>query len=155
MRDIQHEAYVIIEHCQRILAEYLEPKGGEAKEAISKLLAILDGPRVQRFKKAALNPDHPPAQHASRLAADQERFRRQQNARTKALGVTINWIVRWDRASGSRQWQWEDRYNTNTPVYASWSADVQDNGDIVVTRTEYGYLSAHSENGDPKESPSE
>ena len=100
-----------------------------------------------------MNPDKPPEKHAARLAADQARFRAEQNARTQALGVTINWTLRWDRASGCRQWQWEDRTNTKTPVYASWAADVQENGDIVVTRTEYGYLPAANEKGDPEEPP--
>jgi len=87
-----------------------------------------------------MNPDSPPEKHASRLAVDQARFRYQQNARTQALGVTINWTVRWDRAEGFRQWTWDDRTDTKTTRYALWSADVQENGDIVVTRTEYGYL---------------
>lgn len=145
MRDIQHEAYVIIEDLQKILAENTQPIGEDAKTMVEELRDILDGPRVQRFKKAALNPDQPPEEHASRLAADQARFRNEQQTRAKALGVTLNWTVRWDRATGSRQWTWEDRLNYDTPVYAEWKADVQEGGEIVVTRTEYGYLPAPRE----------
>lgn len=145
MREIHHEAYVIIEDCQKILAEYLEPTGGEAKDTISRLLAILDGPRVQRFKKAALNPDNPPEQHASRLAADQARFRNEQNERAKTLGVTIDWIVRWDSATAQRRWTWDDKLNYDLPRYAEWRAAVKESGEIVVTRTEYGYLPAPNE----------
>lgn len=45
-------ALSIIEDCQRILTEYLPPDGPDAKETISRLLELLDGPRWRELKDA-------------------------------------------------------------------------------------------------------
>lgn len=46
-----NEALSIIKDCQNILAEYLPPEGpnSDPKKTISKLLGILDGPRVRNL----------------------------------------------------------------------------------------------------------
>ncbi|CCB65234.1 hypothetical protein [Hyphomicrobium sp. MC1] len=76
---------------------------------------------------------------ASRLAADQKRFRKAQFARLKELGIIVNWTVRAEFAIATRQWRWADGNNINKTVYADRRYEVKA-GQIVVTRTEYGYL---------------
>ncbi len=41
------KAQQIVIDCQQILVEHLAPDGQDAKETISRLLAILDGPRAK------------------------------------------------------------------------------------------------------------
>lgn len=44
-------AMQVIDDCTAILAEHLPPDGPDAKATITRLLEILDGPRVRELKR--------------------------------------------------------------------------------------------------------
>jgi hypothetical protein len=76
---------------------------------------------------------------AARLAADQERFRAAQSERWKKLGVIVVWTGRQEFMTAHRKWEWGDGSEIDKTAFADWRYTVK--GDqIVVTRTEFGFL---------------
>ena len=75
---------------------------------------------------------------AARLKADQKRFIRRQTERLKAMGIYPAFAVSPDHVRVTDQKSYEDRDKPDI-LYGEWTA-VDKDGEILVTRTEYGYL---------------
>jgi hypothetical protein len=74
----------------------------------------------------------------ARPKADQKRFMDRQSERLKQMGVHPAFSVSPDHIMVSAQQSYEDRKKPAV-LYAEWNA-VEKDDEIVVTRTEYGYL---------------
>jgi hypothetical protein len=92
--------------------------------------------------------------YASRLKADQRRFRDRQTARLREVGIDVGWTISSVHATATPQWKWEYRNKFDRTVYADWRAEEID-GHVIVTRTEYGYLPKKVTLVEPRTSASE
>ena len=81
---------------------------------------------------------------AARLKADQKRFIDRQSERLKQMGIHPAFTVCPVHIRVTDQKSYDDRQKPDV-LYAEWTA-VEKHGEIVVTRTEYGYL----KNGEPE-----
>ena len=75
---------------------------------------------------------------AARLKADQRRFMDRQSSRLKQIGIHPAFTVSQVHIRVTDQKSYEHRHTPDI-LYAEWTAKEGD-GQIVVTRAEYGYL---------------
>jgi hypothetical protein len=75
---------------------------------------------------------------AARLKADQKRFMARQSERLKVMGIHPDFTVCADHVRVTDQKSYEERDKPDV-LYGEWTAKEADD-QVIVTRTEYGYL---------------